>query len=62
MPKTWMKRYQNWIVGDEPEQCIPIGDGKAESDTVRVVRARTAEEACLKGIAAYNAMLGVENA
>lgn len=48
--------WQNWIAGDEPENCIPIGqDAKEDHPGVgRVVRARSAEEACNKGIKAYN--------
>ena len=45
--------YQNWVVGDVPEACIPIGDD-TEAGCGIVVRARTAEEACNKGIKLFN--------
>ena len=52
------KNWQNWVVGDVAAACIPLGDQTAEEhglpDSVMVVRARTAEEACRKGITAYN--------
>lgn len=47
------QKYQNWVVGDEPENCIPIGTDTA-SERGGIVRARSAEEACKKGIALYN--------
>lgn len=51
-----MGNWQNWMVGDEPENCIPIGEDTAKSHGTdcALVRARTAEEAARKGIAAYN--------
>jgi len=51
--KTW----QNWVVGDTPESCIPIGNDTADSHglqkSVKVVRARSAEEASRKGDKLY---------
>lgn len=47
------KAYQNWVVGDTPESCVPVGDD-AVPDHVVVVKARTAEEACDKGIKHFN--------
>lgn len=55
-PKVW----QNWIVGDEPENCIPIGDQTAKEHGLsddRVVRARSAQEANDKGIKKFNKSL-----
>ena len=48
--------WQNWIAGDEPENCIPIGEDTKEDHPGegKVVRARSAEEACKKGIELYN--------
>ena len=44
--------WQNWVVGDEPENCIPLGKqtGKEHGlpDHVKVVRARSAQEAIKK--------------
>jgi hypothetical protein len=44
--------WQNWVVGDEPVNCIPLGNQTAEEHgmpaAVKVVRARSAEEAIRK--------------
>jgi len=51
-----MNNWQNWIVGDEPENCIPIGFDEVDlnGNMVVFVRARSAEEACRKGIKKFN--------
>ncbi len=50
--------WQNWIVADDPENCIPLGDQAAEQhglpSTTKIVRARSAEEAAQKGVKLYN--------
>jgi len=50
--------WQNWVVGDEPENCIPLGNQTAAEhgllNSTKVVRARSAEEACRKGIKLFN--------
>lgn len=48
--------WQNWIVGDEPENCIPIGfdETDTEGNPVVFVKARTAGEACNKGMKLHN--------
>jgi len=55
MKNTW----QNWIVGDTPESCIPIGYDVTDENgnTVKIVKARTAEEASNKGDKLYNKAL-----
>ena len=45
--------WQNWIVGDEPENCVPMGED-TEAGAGKIVRARSAEEACKKGIKEFN--------
>jgi hypothetical protein len=50
-------KWQNWVVGDQAESCIPIGNDSAESHGLPeglVVQARTAAEAARKGNALYN--------
>ena len=51
--------WQNWIVGDTPESCIPIGVDEVDTNgnTVVIVQARSAEEACNKGIKTFNRLV-----